>query len=224
MQTANLELRQMVADSDGNGRMATTMVAAVRHDENQATLANVGDSRGYLLRDGRLRQITKDQSLVARLVEEGAITAEEALHHPRKNVILHSLGSENAPPIDQFRLLLQAGDILVLCSDGLTRHVSDEEIAAMALADPPETATEKLIRLANERGGEDNISVALLRLAGAAEPDHAALKTPPAPLPQATLPTKQKRRASSRLLWLYTIFLCLVQTVAIVLIWLALYI
>jgi PPM family protein phosphatase len=219
MQEANLELRRMVADL-GNGRMATTMVAAVVHDQNQVTVANVGDSRGYLLRHGRLQQITRDQSLVARLVEEGAITAEEALHHPRKNVILHSLGSENAPPIDIFHLFLEPDDRLLLCSDGLTRHLSDEEIATMSHERAPDEATEEMIRLANERGGEDNISVALLH--------YRALpaRTVAGPGPSART-SKRKRRTAQEtagrvFLWLYTAFLCLLQSAAISVIWLAL--
>ena len=99
MLDANTELRQLSGEKYEGLRMATTMVAAVLHNDG-ATLANVGDSRGYHWRDGVIYQITKDQSLVARLLEEGAITEEEAANHPRRNVILHSLGSESAPQID----------------------------------------------------------------------------------------------------------------------------
>jgi PPM family protein phosphatase len=226
MQTANLELRRMVADL-GNGRMATTMVAAVFHDQNQVTVANVGDSRGYLLRHGRLQQITRDQSLVARLVEEGAITAEEALHHPRKNVILHSLGSENAPPIDVFHLFLEDQDTLLLCSDGLTRHLTDEEIAAMSQNKGPDEATEEMIRLANERGGEDNISVAVLRFRSAPAETADAESTAAQATVLSAPTTRRKRRsrhqaAGGTFLWLYTVFLCLVQSAAIFVIWLVL--
>jgi PPM family protein phosphatase len=226
MQAANLELRRMVADL-GNGRMATTMVAAVVHNQNQATVANVGDSRAYLLRDGRLQQITRDQSLVARLVEEGAITAEEAVHHPRKNVILHSLGSENAPPIDIFHLFLEQEDVLLLCSDGLTRHLSDEEIATISQTKPPDDATEEMVRLANERGGEDNISVVVLRFGLAQAKANAAEVA----VSQATVPSAQKIRRTKRapqraqgrvFLWFYTVLLCLLQSAAIFVIWLVL--
>jgi PPM family protein phosphatase len=219
MQAANLDLRQLVVSQDGNGRMATTMVAAVIHEGNQATLANVGDSRGYLLRNGLLQQITKDHSLVARLLEEGAITPEEAVNHRHKNIILHSLGSENTPPIDTFHLLLQPGDNLILCSDGLTRHVSDDEIAEIVLAEAPEQATQTLIDLANERGGEDNISVAVLCFKTQLD-WNGVLK--PAAGRQTGGKQRQQQATGRRLLWLYTLFLSLVQTIAIFALWIVL--
>ncbi|MCP4424919.1 MAG: Stp1/IreP family PP2C-type Ser/Thr phosphatase, partial [Chloroflexi bacterium] len=162
MQAANTDLRQMVAERNDDSRMATTMVTAVFHGP-QVYLGNVGDSRGYHWRNGRIRQVTKDQSLVAKLLEEGAITEEEAENHPRRNVILYSLGSEKEPKIDIFELTAEPGDILILCSDGLTRHVYDEEIEAILAEQEPSSATQTLIDLANMRGGEDNISVAVLR-------------------------------------------------------------
>lgn len=161
MQWANTDLRRMVAERDDNTRMATTMVTAVVHD-SQVTIGNVGDSRAYHWRKGTLYQVTKDQSLVAKLVEEGAITAAEAEIHPRRNVILYSLGSERKPQIDLFDVHLQADDIILLCSDGLTRHVTDEEINEMIGKYPPNASADRLIRLANNRGGEDNISVILI--------------------------------------------------------------
>ena len=163
MLAANADLRQLTSEKHSGKRMATTMVAAVLHVD-RATIANVGDSRGYHWRNGVMRQVTKDQSLVARLLEEGAITEEEAANHPRKNIILHSLGSESAPQIDLYELILATGEMLILCSDGLTRHVRDDEIASMVGEMAAQKATEKLVQLANERGGEDNISVAVLRI------------------------------------------------------------
>jgi PPM family protein phosphatase len=212
MQQANSELRQMVAEQKINGRMATTMVAAVLHDGGLVTLANVGDSRAYLLRDGQLRQLTKDQSLVARLVEEGAITEEEALTHPRRNVILHSLGAESSPQIDLVELELDTGDQLILCSDGLTRHVSDAEIGEIVQGHDVAAAAEQLIDLANARGGEDNISAAILRLAVAGN--------------RPKLQTRARGSAHGGIahdgraqLWLYTAALSLLQTIAIVTLW-----
>lgn len=214
MQTANTELRQMVTELEPGNRMATTMVAAIFHD-GQATIANVGDSRAYHLRGGVLHQVTKDQSLVARLVEEGAITEKEALNHPRKNVILHSLGAESSPQIDIFELELEMGDQIVLCSDGLTRHVMDDEIASILSQLSPSIATEKLIQLANERGGEDNISVAVLRIGE----QQAELETTSTPIvasgDQAQLSNARMRRA----LWIYTSILIVVQVILIVLVW-----
>jgi protein phosphatase len=168
MQAANTDLRRLAADRDDSRRMATTMVAAVVQD-GQAYVANVGDSRAYRWRDGALEQVTRDQSLVARLVEEGALTAEEAIRYPYKNVILYSIGSEKRPPIDLYEVALEPGDLLLLCSDGLTRHVDDGEIAAELGRDRPAAAAETLVRLARERGGEDNITVAIVRHGSPAE-------------------------------------------------------
>ncbi|MCI0399661.1 MAG: Stp1/IreP family PP2C-type Ser/Thr phosphatase [Chloroflexi bacterium] len=215
MQAANSDLRRLVSEKEASSRMATTMVAAVIHD-NSATVANVGDSRGYYWLGGALRQITKDQSLVARLLEEGAITEEEAVNHPRKNVILHSLGSETTPQIDLYEVPLSPGTQLVLCSDGLTRHVTDEEIATVVGEASPAEATEQLIQLANERGGEDNISVAVVCI-GEQATQSDQVKTV---LSRPAGPTRKSRSGARRALWIYTAILCLVQAVLIVLIWL----
>lgn len=218
MLAANAELRDLATDSQSGGRMATTMVAAVIHDQ-MATIANVGDSRGYLWQNGTLQQITKDQSLVARLLEEGAITAEEAVNHPRRNVILHSLGSETSPQIDLFQVNLDSSKQLILCSDGLTRHVTDEEIAQAIGQETPDRATKTLIGLANQRGGEDNISVAVLSFGQQPMPTSAQ---PPAD--QVTVARKRAPAALApaerRALWILTAILCLVQTILIILIWL----
>ncbi|GJM42964.1 MAG: hypothetical protein DHS20C20_32460 [Ardenticatenaceae bacterium] len=222
MQTANTDLRQYVLDRNDNSRMATTMVAAVLQ-ENRAIIANVGDSRGYLWRNGRIQQITKDQSLVAKLVEEGAITEEEAHFHPRRNVILYSLGSERSPKIDLFEQTLETDDILFLCSDGLTRHVLDDEIALILSEEPPEKAATTLIGRANERGGEDNISVGIIRYEAetAVSPQknnqtrvESLVAAGGAPATQLVL--------NRSLLWLYTLSLTLVQTILIFLVWLLL--
>lgn len=162
MQSANTDLRKLAAERDDSRRMATTMVAAVIH-EGRAYIGNVGDSRAYLLRGADLMQVTRDQSLVARLVEEGALTPEEAVKYPYKNVILYSIGSEKRPPIDLFEVALEPGDLLMLCSDGLTRHVEDDEIASILVEQMPQTATETLVSLACERGGEDNITIVIIQ-------------------------------------------------------------
>jgi protein phosphatase len=216
MQTANTELRQLVSEqaSTTGNRMATTMVAAVLHG-NRATIANVGDSRGYHWKNGQFQQITKDHSLVARLLEEGAITEEEAVSHPRRNVILHSLGSEANPRIDLYEVELTPGEQLVLCSDGLTRHVADEEIAKIVGDREPAKATDILVQLANDRGGEDNISVIVLQI-----------EELPAQLQDHTRSTigrianvKPVDERTRQALWIYTAVLCLIQTVLIILIW-----
>ena len=207
MQASNTDLRQLVADRDDNSRMATTMVAVVIR-ERKAFMANVGDSRGYLYRQGELNQITKDQSLVAKLVEEGAISELEALNHPRKNVILYSLGSERNPKIDLFELFLDPGDTMVLCSDGLTRHLSDQEIAEIVSSQEPERAAETLVNFANDRGGEDNISVSIILYRGKTAAGRNTAQAPAQQQPQKDQPT----------MWLFTLGLSLVMIVLMVII------
>jgi PPM family protein phosphatase len=207
MLAANHDLRQLSVTKAAQNRMATTMVAAVIAG-SRAYIGNVGDSRAYLWRDGAVQQITRDQSLVAKLVEEGAITAEEAATHPRRHVILYSLGSVRDPQIDLYELALEPGDQLLLCSDGLTGHVEDDELAVILGEQDPDEATAALVRLANERGGQDNISVGVLRIAAlSARGRVRAAQRQPVAL------------ASRLFLLAYTVFLSLVQTVVISLLW-----
>lgn len=213
MKQANTELREFVADREGPSRMATTMVATAIQ-ENLAYISNVGDSRAYLWHKGIFEQVTKDHSLVAKLVEEGAITAKEAENHPRKNVILYSLGSERDPQIDLFDISLTEGDVLLLCSDGLTRHVADHELAAIISKKSPEIATDTLINLANQRGGEDNISAAVIRY-NHAKPSQVKDKA-------TKKATTKRKKARRKLLWVLTLLLSLVQVFLIISAWLIL--
>lgn len=214
MQAANTDLRQLVAERNDDSRMATTMVAAVFQGA-QVFIGNVGDSRAYHFRNGRIRQITKDQSLVAKLVEEGAITEEEAFNHPRKNVILYSLGSEKEPKIDIYEETAEPGDIFLLCSDGLTRHVYDGEIQEILQHQEPLRASRILIDLANDRGGEDNISVVVLRYKAKNGSGQSAVLVPG----KTETKSAANQAAQRRTLWFYTIILSLVQTILIILIW-----
>ena len=209
MQTANTNLRQMVAERNDNSRMATTMVTLVLHDE-VAILANVGDSRAYHWRNGRLEQITKDQTLVAKLVEEGAITAQEAINHPRGNVILYSIGSEKHPKIDIYDVNLLMGDIFVLCTDGLSKNVSDEEIRETIEQQEPQTAVHTLVELANRRGGEDNITVTVVRYG-----ESPYLQSKPVVI-QPTVESVESDDGRIAL-WFYTLFLAVVMTFLMVL-------
>ena len=231
MQSANTDLRRLAAERDDSRRMATTMVAVVIQN-GRAFIGNVGDSRGYLWHYGAMSQITRDQSLVARLVEEGALTAEEALRYPYKNVILYSLGSEKRPPIDLYEAELEPGDLLLLCSDGLTRHVSDEEIARIMADEEPGAAVETMVRLARQRGGEDNITVAIVqhgpRMAKpAASPemdDEAMTQTiarprPAAPIAYQPVPAVVAAETHPRM-WPLLLVLTTVMVVLIFLLWL----
>ena len=209
---ANKDLRAFAAERD-KSRMATTMVGAVIRG-NHLTFVNVGDSRGYHWRNGTLQQITKDHSLVAKLLEEGVLTPEQAKTYNRTNVIIYSLGSEHEPQIDTFAVDLQAGDIILLCSDGLTRHVTDEEIATMLPEPKASIAAEKMVRLANERGGQDNISATVIRF----NPD--GVKS------GADKPKKKKGTGflSRLFLWSLTGVLSVLQSAGIFYIWFKLFI
>jgi len=218
MQAANTNLRQLVAERNQNKRMATTMVATAIGDQ-VAYIANVGDSRGYHLRDGSLRQVTKDQSLVAKLVEEGAITEAEAASHPHRNVILYSIGSEKTPKIDLFEVPLDPGDIIFMCSDGLTRHLSDAEISEIIREEPLETAASSLIQLANQRGGQDNISAVIIAYGEPSETTPVQLKGPRVAMP--IFGGNAKTAAQNRKFLLpYTIFLSIIEAILIIMVWL----
>lgn len=143
--------------------MATTVVAAVIQG-NRLTVANVGDSRAYIVRGESIEQITEDHSLVAELISDGSITAEQAETHPYRNVILRSVGAHETVQVDIFSRLLAPGDLLILCSDGLLRHVNDQELADIARAYSPSEAAQRLVSLANERGGDDNITISITHI------------------------------------------------------------
>jgi protein phosphatase len=142
--------------------MGTTLTA-VQLEGASARVVHVGDSRAYLLRDGRLHLLTKDHTVVAKMVEEGEITAAEAVTHPHRNIVTRVLGVESSVQVDEGILDLADGDRLLLCSDGLTGMASNEEIAAVLREEPdPQRAVERLVRIANDAGGVDNITAVLL--------------------------------------------------------------
>jgi len=143
--------------------MGTTLVVALVLG-NTAYIANVGDSRAYLINTSEIRQITTDHSLVERLVATGQITAEEARTHPKRNVIYRTIGDKAQVEADVFRVPLQAGDCLLLCSDGLSGEIDDPTIQRIVLDNQdPQVACQKLIEAANEAGGEDNITVVVIQ-------------------------------------------------------------
>jgi protein phosphatase len=147
------------------GNLGTTLTCALLQ-ERRAVIANVGDSRSYLLRNGVLRQLTEDHSYVARLVREGQIRPEEVYTHPRRNVITRSLGHRWEIEVDSWLLELEAGDRFLLCSDGVWEMIQDEEtlVALLRDNDDPEETVEALITAANERGGQDNIGVVVIQV------------------------------------------------------------
>lgn len=144
--------------------MGTTLVCATVM-EDTAYVGNIGDSRMYLFRGG-LRQITVDHSLVEEMVQSGEIQKDEMRTHPNKNIITRALGTDVAVRPDCFEIEVQTGDVLLLCSDGLTNMLEDEEISNILnehISDMKE-AGELLVEQANKAGGKDNISVVLVRL------------------------------------------------------------
>lgn len=146
--------------------LGTTIVLALVM-RSKAYVANVGDSRAYLIREGKIRQITEDHSLVERMVATGQITEAEARLHPQRNVIFRALGTDPQVEVDLFVEQLQPGDRILLCSDGLSGMVPDDVLGHMASQEPdPDLACQQMIRAANEAGGRDNISVVLIEVLG----------------------------------------------------------
>ena len=150
------------AEENVQARMATTLVAAAIIDQ-KLTVANVGDSRAYLIRSGRSEQITRDHSLVSEMVRTGALTEEQAQNSKGKNHLTRSLGGEMDVHVDVFPdIPLQPYDKIVLCSDGLTRYASPEDIVAMVSEGTPEEAAQRMIDFANARGGADNVTAIVI--------------------------------------------------------------
>jgi protein phosphatase len=155
---------------DVRGMGTTVTAAGVFGDE--VYLTQIGDSRGYLVRNGEAFQLTRDQSLTQRLVDAGELTEEEAEHSERRNIILQALGPDPRVKVDLSRQRLRRGDTLILCSDGLSGVVRREEFAQMVEQSPDlPTLCTALIDLANERGGPDNVTVVAVRFDGEGLPD-----------------------------------------------------
>jgi protein phosphatase len=153
------------AHPEVRGMGTTTTAVGVLGDH--LFLAQVGDSRAYLVRQGKAHQLTKDQSLMQRLVEAGEITEEEAAHSESRNIILQALGPDPKVKVDLTYQELRKDDRLVLCSDGLSGQVSKEEIAEIVGGTTDlRAACDRLVALANERGGPDNITVVVARFDG----------------------------------------------------------
>ncbi len=153
------------------GMGTTSTLALIRG--NRALIAHVGDSRAYLVdgQEGWINQVTDDHSFVQALVASGHITPEQARIHPMGSVLYRALGQSLDLEVDVYTRYLKAGDRLVLCSDGLTRHLSPTEIAdVVRKTEKPEQATQELIEMANKRGGEDNISVIVIMMQPVEEP------------------------------------------------------
>lgn len=161
---ANRRIHRAAAAKPGWQGMGTT-ITAVLFAEGSCHVAQVGDSRAYLVRDGSIRRLTKDHSLVEELLRNGSISAAEAMLHPQRNLLTRALGTAEDVEVDIDTLTLALDDVLVLCTDGLTAVVTDEEIVAEVMRhDEPQRAAEALVALANGRGGPDNTTVIVAHL------------------------------------------------------------
>src|SRR4051812_4468131 len=166
VQHANERIFIQSRDNQSERGMGTTCSVAALVDET-LVIAQIGDSRCYVLRDGKLAQVTKDQSLAWQLIEAGAMTADEAKAFEHANIILQALGVQERVEVVLSQVQLRKGDVALLCSDGLHGPVSDEEILAVMIAEPNlQKAGEALIQKALDRDGPDNITVVLGRFDG----------------------------------------------------------
>jgi protein phosphatase len=169
---ANSRIHELSHSNAEHAGMGTTLTAVYVGDQEVA-IAHVGDSRAYCLRDGELLRLTDDHSLVDELMRQGRLTPEEAVEHPQRSVITRALGPEGTVEVDTRTFRARAGDVYLLCSDGLTTMLAEEAIAEVLRTHRRlRDAGEALIAAANEAGGRDNITVVLLRLeeVGAASP------------------------------------------------------
>lgn len=160
---ANRKIRDESYRNEACHGMGTTMTMAVVDSlENIAYIGNVGDSRTYLIRNNQIKQITEDHTYVYELLKQGKISIDEAKNHPKRNVITRAIGSEDLILTDIFEIELLEDDILLLCSDGLIAHLSDEEILKIIMTYGCSESVSRLIKLCNDYGGSDNITVIII--------------------------------------------------------------
>lgn len=163
LQAANRAVVEMASRDPGLQGMGTTFTVLLL--DRGAYLGHVGDSRAYLLREGELNPLTRDHSLVQKMVQEGFITPLEARRHPRRNIVLRALGLSTDIDADLVRVDVRPGDRILLCTDGLSSQLEDGEIARLLLeVEDPEECVARLVEEANARGGDDNVTVVLVDL------------------------------------------------------------
>ena len=189
---ANAAVFARAAEDAALRGMGTTLTAIALHDST-AEFGHVGDSRAYLMRDGNVTQVTEDHSLVEQLVREGRLTPEEAQNHPQRAIITRALGVDPNVAVDTYRIDLRPGDRLMICSDGLTNMLSDDTIAqTLRRHADPQQAADTLVDMANQAGGDDNITVILLdALSDGGEGAGAEPQVEPTPEPEPELQAPQ---------------------------------
>jgi PPM family protein phosphatase len=198
-QEANREIHKLAQEDSSRAGMGTTLTAVMLHDDEVA-LGHVGDSRAYVLRDGELKRLTKDHSLVEELRRQGRLTEEQAEEHPQRSIITRALGPEPKVNVDTMTFPARDGDVFLLCSDGLTTMVGDEEIREILVgARSLRSAVNRLVEAANRGGGRDNITAVAFRLTeeGAEQEEGATLVARTAE--QAGLTGERVRAATDRL-------------------------
>lgn len=158
IEAANMTLYSMARNNEELSGMGTTVVLAVRNTDT-LYISNVGDSRIYIVSDSGITQVTTDHSVVQIMLDRGEISPEEAKDHPKKNVITRALGVDPDVRIDYSQEQLNENDIVLLCTDGLTNYVDDETILEICKTEDKYKIADKLVELANENGGGDNITV-----------------------------------------------------------------
>lgn len=192
IEVANTAVRRKAAQDLALRNMGTTCVALVLRGR-RAQIAHIGDSRAYLFRGGKVEQITRDHTYLNDLIGMGLITPERARNHPERNIITRCIGMGDALQIDFNTREIRKDDIFLLCTDGLYNYVEGEEMRNVAESKPPSEACETLVRLANSRGGEDNITCLVVRVNAVAQDladdpadeTTAAVSRPLTPLPDA---------------------------------------
>jgi serine/threonine protein phosphatase PrpC len=186
VRAANRRIYDLAVADESRRGMGTTITLAKVHGDD-VSLAHVGDSRAYRMRDGELTQLTHDHSLVAELERSGQITAEAAERHPQRSIITRALGPEPDVEVDTYTLASREGDLFLICSDGLTSMISDDEVTSiLRSASSLDEAADALVLAANQSGGKDNITVILFRL-GEGEPEAEPTAVEPAPSDQDTI-------------------------------------
>lgn len=159
---ANEAVLEKAKENEDFHGMGTTLVAAMISD-NKAVVANVGDSRCYIIKDGAIRQITKDHSLVEDMIDKGELSREQAWKHPRKNLITRAVGTDNRLECDIFEPDFAHGDYMLLCSDGLSNIVNSQEMLFEVLyGESRETAAQRMMDIALSRNASDNVTIVLL--------------------------------------------------------------
>ncbi|MCW3014391.1 MAG: Stp1/IreP family PP2C-type Ser/Thr phosphatase [Solirubrobacterales bacterium] len=198
VQDANARIHELSRTDEERAGMGTTLTAAYLH-EDELAVAHVGDSRLYTLRNGVIERLTRDHSLVEELVQEGRLTPEEAEEHPQRSIITRALGPEPHVLVDHFTRRVQAGDIYLICSDGLTSMVKDEQkLGELVMGSATlREAGQTLIDAANAAGGRDNITVVLFRIVEVAHGEPAVPVDTDHTMIGSGAPTVQQVRAAS---------------------------